>query len=274
MGERFERYKAKAALTPPVPFQWYAEDTTNTINDHNAHCSDPACTNDIELRIRDKRLVVMVQNHEPKKLFIAEYGTNTAHDYEPLDVFNLETGEEVAGAFHEDGATQRTFTGHINTNIPVCLGLLCHNKGVALRLHKDAPDTVSLVCAEPTCQRPLKMEKVLTWKMKLAKQPVNEYPKMFCNYHGVQFGYSVCRHVAHGEEPMILNRPTDEYFGDALCSDKCWERNLQEAEDYSKGKEVKSSTHYMCAKDLNEMYGGKLEQLHQRAEAPEEVAGR
>jgi hypothetical protein len=242
------------------PLQWYAEYSEEQIADHNAKCEDPKCTNDLSLTGKDFQLVAMVKNHEPKKLYLAPCGTNSPIDYQPVYVLNLETGKEIAGSFDEDGVTECSITGLNSSDEPMCLTLLCHRDGAVIAVHKDEPDTVSIICK--TCQSPLKGNGLNTWKMKLAKQPVSEFPNKFCKYHGVQPIYFACIHVAHGgKEPMILGRSTADDVGLAFCSEEC-----DEAYMTMKPEDLSSLIHVICKGHLNAVLGDKLEQYHQQAE--------
>ena len=44
-SKRKEAVKQVKAAATELPFQWYAEDSAGYINNHNAECTDPACTN-------------------------------------------------------------------------------------------------------------------------------------------------------------------------------------------------------------------------------------
>jgi hypothetical protein len=252
---------------PALPFQWYAEKSAFEINAHNAECKDPACTNDIRLSFTGK-MVAMVKSHEPKKLFIAEYSTDSAKDYQPVYILNLETGEEIAGSFGKDGTARCEVTGgHNTTDTPICLTLLCHQKGIHFVVHRDAPDLISLVCAEPTCRRPIKSDNTYTWKMKLEHHPAVEYPDVFCCYHGVQTSYMACCHVAHGTKPLILNRPEPDVAGLAFCSDECFDGYERAVGEFAAGNtEHRHANHRVCAKHLDDLLGGKLEHYHWEAD--------
>ena len=206
--------KATDIMLPMLPIQWYAEESARAIDEHNANCTDRACTDDIKLFYKAFPMVAMIKSHEPKTLYIAPYGTDTPRDYQPIYALHLETGEEIAGSFEADGSTRCSVTGHNATDQPICLTLLCHRAGVALVVHKDAPDTVSVICADPECGNAIcSGENLLTRKMKLAKQPAVEYPNKFCRYHGVQPIYIACVHVAHGEKEPMHFEPPDNYAG-------------------------------------------------------------
>jgi hypothetical protein len=252
--------KQKQAANPPLLHQWFAEDSARYINDHNAECKDPACTDWLALPAKEK-LVAMVKSGDTKTLYIAPYGTGTSRDYQPILALQLATGEEIAGSFDKDGKVRCQVTGSEGS---ICLTLLCHRKGIVLVTHKDAPDTISVLCADPECRNPFKSEGVNGLKMKLANQPVTQYPHGFCNEHGIQLRYVVCCHVLNGEEPMILGRPIvsgnpdDDLHGTALCSNAC-EKIYEEAKE-NNGMRV------VCAAHLNDALGGKLELYHAEAE--------
>lgn len=158
-SERKKQVKAeKQAFTP---IQWFADMTAYALDDHNTSCTEKVCHGFVLGPTKD-RLVAMVKSGEPKKLYIAPYGTDTARDYKPVTVLHLATGAEIAGAFDEDGKVHCAVTGK---NEQICLTLLCHHKGITLAVHHDAPDAVSVVCAE--CRNPLKFDGIDSWKMKL-----------------------------------------------------------------------------------------------------------
>lgn len=250
---------------PKVPRQWYAEDVQDQLRVHKEHCTDPNCPDAIVLRCGEERLVAMVKNGDPKRLYIAPFGTGTPRDYQPILVLNLETGEEIAKAFNADVQVECMFSGCTHENHadqPTCFTLLCHREGIALGIQADAPGRVSVVCAEPTCNNPLKGDGISGLLMKLAPEPKAEYPNVFCKVHGIQSGDITCKHVREGVAPMIIDRPTQKDYGFALCSDEC--NRLLDEQVASR----KPNGHFgtACAPSLNELLGGKLELYHQQAE--------
>lgn len=262
----YEAVKNTPAQPAQPPYQWFAENVQRELDKHKQHCTDLNCSEAIGLRFPQK-MVAMVMNGDKKRLYLAPFGRDSKDDYVPTTVLQLETGEEIAGAFNEDGSVECMITGHNETDQPICLTLLCHREGVQLVVTPNEPDRVSVVCN--VCAAAIKDEGILTRSMKLASTPKVEYPNIFCNYHGVQPKYLACCHVAHGEEPMILNRPSAEDVGLAFCSNECSRAFGRELDAHDKDSDVHSNSiiHVVCAEHLNQALGGKLEQYHQQADA-------
>jgi hypothetical protein len=236
----------------PPPTMMFAEDVDKTLKDHLASCTDPHCTNQFVNHYRDIKLVAMLENGNKKQVFLAPYGGYTSHDYKPLFILNLATGEEINDLFDDHGcAVSECCHNPQLKNEPICLSLTCHNKGVDLSFNMKEPDSITLVCAEPTCRNPLTY-KGFNGELRLAPRPKAEYPKIFCNAHGIQPAYLICDHVGHGATPLVLGHPTDDQYGIALCGDACYRELVKN------GGRHTDKFHSACAPSLKELLGDKL----------------
>ena len=190
-------------------------------------------------------MVAMIKSHEPKTLYIAPYGTDTPRDYQPIYALHLETGEEIAGSFEADAQRAIPSLGVVPPTSPSA-DLALSSAGVALVVHKDAPDTISLSARTPVRQRNLFRREPSHAKDEAGETARRRVSEQVLPLPRVQPIYIACVHVAHGEkEPMILNRPTTTQAGLAFCSDECNEEYDHEI-DRRGGRQGTITAHPCC----------------------------
>jgi hypothetical protein len=239
---------------------YFVENIARDLDFHRATCKDPQCDESIVHHDPRFKVVAILKSGHPKEVFLAPYGRGSKEDYQPYRSFQLATGEEIAGFFNNDGNTEAGDCCHEhNDKTPICITLMCHNKGIDYVVDTSHPESVFLVCAEPSCRRPLRSPG-FEGKFKLAAQPKAQYPNIWCDNHGIQPSYIACTHVLEGEEPMILERPDSMVVGLAVCGDSCSDALAREDCDVSQ-------YHRICAGHLNDRLNGRLEDFHKEAEA-------
>lgn len=106
-----------------------------------------------------------------------------------------------------------------------------------------------VVCADKSCH-----ERVLS--LQVAPQPKVESPFVFCDFHGKQHSYLICKHVLEDTQPpLVLVRATDDHIGSALCSRTCDDLTKDEFSDH------KDEFSIICAGHLNDKCEGQLEKF-------------
>jgi len=228
----------------------YAENFDEMLKEHRKVCTDPKC-DESQFAVSFKKVIVtpMVRVGSPKEVFL------TIHS-EPFQSIHLATGDEIKHLFNENGSQ---LVGDCQCGKDLCQSQSHSLTDVAFLHQKCHPlhstavailsgGRVSLVCK--TCGEPL------IESLQVAPRPKVEPPFIFCDHHGKQHSYVVCRHVVNGQEPEVLERATKTEIGLASCR-KCVLHKFKKDFGVS------------CAGHLNDRLKGKLEQ---RLEALETVA--
>jgi hypothetical protein len=238
----------------------YAKYFDDILEEHRKVCTDPKCdesTFAVSFKAPGAIVTPMVRVGSPKELFL------TIHS-EPFQAIQLATGDEIKHLFNENGSklVGDCQCGELCTreshplNDTAFLHPKCHPFHT-IAMIPLSNGRVSLICK--TCGQPL-LE-----PLQVAPRPKVKSPFIFCDNHGEQQGYMVCKHVVNGEEPEVLERATETEIGLASCR-KC-ETLLHLSVEKFKKHEDKFGV--VCAGHLNDRMNGKLEQ---RLEALEAVA--
>jgi len=128
----------------------YAEDLKEALEAHRANCHDPNCKETaIGLNFGIAKVVAMIKKGHPKEIFLAVFGTDSPDDYRPFASLQLDTGDEIREMFDSDGRVKGCVHADDHPDEPMCLTLLCHNKGIAIVIEpNEGPGVFSLRCAE------------------------------------------------------------------------------------------------------------------------------
>jgi hypothetical protein len=254
-----EKQSAAAAKVLQMPRQTvrklYAEDLEEALQAHRVNCHDPNCKElEIGLQFGVEKVVAMLKTGHPKEILLAPFGTNSPEDYQPFASLQLETGDEIRGAFDSNGRVKGCVHADDHPDDPICLTLLCHNKGTAVAIeHKQGPGVFSLRCA--VCNTILS-DPDLAIQFKLAPRPKPEYPNIFCKHHGIEPAFAVCPHVLDGAYPELLLPPDEENAGEAYCA-AC--AILAKESRYD---EIKLEV--ICRSGLDKRLGGNLRAILER----------
>lgn len=230
----------------------YAEDFNQTVEEHRKTCIDPKC--DEALVQKFPGLVqVMVREWVPDELFLTENG----EPFISIPLLAAVAGDNIAIASKKAFDKNSKF---VNTR--GCPGTKeafiesCDHKKVGFRLFPDS--RIDLVCGDMKCNKPI-------ISVKVAPRPKVEMPFIFCDVHGKQLSYFICKHVLEGKEPLILDRAGVDAacgIGAAICGDKC----DRIARSKTKYKKHEHEFAVICAGHLNDVLNGRLEQILKEVE--------
>ena len=228
----------------------FAEDFSELVEEHRKVCKDPKCDETTLInRFPGVRVAPMIQVGAPNELFLTV-------NSKPFWSIQLADGE-LATFFNKNGKIDSANCQHAEELTEAFLWSTCgHNDGVGIRVLPD--NQVVLACVNNECG-------LSVISVKVASYPKVDPPFIFCTVHGKQHGYLVCKHVMEGKEPMIVDRASDTDTGTALCGDNC-ERILRTF-SLKQFEKHKRKFGIVCAGHLNELVGGKLEQLLKQVEA-------
>jgi hypothetical protein len=229
----------------------FAEDFNELLTEHRDTCTDPNC-NQYTYAVSFKGEVVtpMLKVGSPREVFLTVHST-------PFSSIQLATGNEIKKFFSEDGTeTIACSLGPDDHERNMSyVHPLCHlGHGIAMVPHSNGQ--VLLVCK--TCGNGV------LGPLQVAPRPKVEGPFVFCDYHGKQQSYLVCKHVLEGKQPQVLQRATDTESGEAICTVQCANLLGVSLEEFKQKHEHKFAA--ICAGHLNDRLNGKLEQLLVEAE--------
>ena len=247
--------KAIAERTSKSIRMLFAEHFDELLADHRKTCTDPKCDeSQIAMSFQGEVITPMVRVGSPKEVFLTIEST-------PFQSIQLATGDEIKQFFNEDGTAVLPCQcgecdGSHGPQDVAFLHAACHLRH-SIALVPLSNGQVSLVCK--TCG------KGVLGPLQVAPRPKVEHPFLFCDYHGKQHGYLICKHVLEGKQPKILERATDTDSGTAICTDRCARLLNVPLEEFKQKHRDKFGP--ICAGHLNDCLNGKLEQLLVEAEA-------
>jgi hypothetical protein len=240
--------KRIATLTSAPIRNLYADYFRKSLNDHRKTCTRKECDESrVVTTFKGEKVYPLIRASSPKEVFLTIDGT-------PFISIQL-ASDEATKTFIDakEGIPCSYNHGHADGAF---IHQRCHQDGVGIVVLPN--NRVNLVCANKQCGN-------VVMKLHVAERPTVERPFIFCDYHGKQHGYFICKHVLAGKEPLILNRAGTDDNGFALCGNRCYRLTHKPMSEYKKHEHEFG---IVCVGHLNDALGGKLEQYLKRAEVP------